>query len=619
MLGRRSDVKECVAAFATAWSRLLSDALDAATPTAYFDFFAFPKCILLSPPRGGKRISKQVSLADLVQQRMLDWPTKKADLWNEVVLRGKQRKEKVARVLPEKPPLEKAVVKALRLGDVRKALQLFNSAPIAPKTQETFDALRALHPESKSPVSPPTSPVSAAPIFEDKVVSEALATFSPCTSAGVFGYRPRLLQQCARSSKSLYFVSTLTRCVNMLAQGRAPPFLQPFVAGGVSIALSKGEKGVRPLCCGDSLRRLVAKCFCHGGKDEIAKSFKGENFGVGCPGGVEVVAHSLRDTLRRHKDSDFALLKIDFRNAFNLLERDTFVKAASARFPGMELWTRWCYQSPPLLIYNHEHLFYSACGVQQGDPLGPLYFCCGLQSLVDKIKALNPVYQKWYMDDGGIVGPVDLLLKAWNILKTDGPPLGLHLNALKCEWSWLNEKCTGPCPIEGVPVTPTAEIQMLGVPLGSDDFVAGFVKKNMIPTTQEVCAKLEDFEDTQSAMYLLRLSYGIIRANHFMRTTPLLQWSVHAVEFDKIVLNTTQSILGCTLPPLLMIRLVSPLASAAWGFEKLWIMPLSPSAPAGVRAKKCVRSRGCLWTVFLITLMVNDGLRKMWIALLWNA
>ena len=129
---------------------------------------------------------------------------------------------------------------------------------------------------------------------------------------------------------------------------------------------------------------------------EISKSFYGENYGVGCPGGVEVVAHSLRDTLRKHKDSDLALLKIDFKNAFNLLERDTFVKASSARFPAMEKWTRWCYESPPLLIYNHECLFYSACGVQQGDPLGPLYFCCGLQSLVDKIKALNPVYQKWY-------------------------------------------------------------------------------------------------------------------------------------------------------------------------------------------------------------------------------
>ena len=92
-------------------------------------------------------------------------------------------------------------------------------------------------------------------------------------------------------------------------------FLQPFLAGGVSIALQKSATAVRPLCCGDPIRRSVAKCFCLGGKDEIAAVFKGKNFGVGCRGGVEVVAHSLRDVLTKYKSSDLGLLKIDFKNA----------------------------------------------------------------------------------------------------------------------------------------------------------------------------------------------------------------------------------------------------------------------------------------------------------------
>jgi hypothetical protein len=33
--------------------------------------------------------------------------------------------------------------------------------------------------------------------------------------------------------------------------------------------------------------------------------------------------------------------------------------------------------------------------------------------LVNDIQALNPVYNKWYMDDGGIIGDVDLLKKVW--------------------------------------------------------------------------------------------------------------------------------------------------------------------------------------------------------------
>ena len=137
-----------------------------------------------------------------------------------------------------------------------------------------------------------------------------LFSFSPSSPSGLFGYRPSLLQQCARA-ESFHFLTTLTRAVNVLA-GEAPLFLQPFLAGGVSIALAKPTKGVRPLCCGDPLRRLVAKCFCMGGKGEISQKFEGKNFGVGCPGGVEAVSHSLRDVLHEQKHgSDLALLKID--------------------------------------------------------------------------------------------------------------------------------------------------------------------------------------------------------------------------------------------------------------------------------------------------------------------
>ena len=128
-------------------------------------------------------------------------------------------------------------------------------------------------------------------------------------------------------------------------------------------------------------------------------------------------------------------LKIDFKNAFNLLSREAFVRASSTMFPGLERWTWWCYNQPPLLVYNHSRQFFSECGVQQGDPLGPLYFCCGLQALIDQIATLQPVYQKWYMDDGGIVGSPALLSQVWEILDVQGKPLGLKLNPAKCEWS----------------------------------------------------------------------------------------------------------------------------------------------------------------------------------------
>jgi hypothetical protein len=56
--------------------------------------------------------------------------------------------------------------------------------------------------------------------------------------------------------------------------------------------------------------------------------------------------------------------------------------------------------------------------------------------------------------------------------------------------------------------------------------------------------KLVGFEDTQAATYLLRVSYSIVRAVHFMRTTPLRQWQKEGEEFDEMVCDEAGRIVG---------------------------------------------------------------------------
>jgi len=142
----------------------------------------------------------------------------------------------------QKKSIEKAAVAALRIGDVQKALRILQAAPLAPKNEATFAKLQKLHPAGKPPAP---SQVFTAPTFSAELVKTALASFGPGSAAGLFGYRPSLLQQCVRA-ESFSFLRAVTAVVNQLASGRAPQFLQPFLAGGVSIALEKPNSGVRP-------------------------------------------------------------------------------------------------------------------------------------------------------------------------------------------------------------------------------------------------------------------------------------------------------------------------------------------------------------------------------------
>ena len=95
-----------------------------------------------------------------------------------------------------------------------------------------------------------------------------------------------------------------------------------------------------------------------------------------------------------------------------------------------------------------------------------------------------------------------------------------------------------------VKLVPHSEIQMLGVPLGNEPFVSEFVEAKLLGRLSNTVERLVEFEDTQSATYLLRVSFSIVRAVHFMRTTPHAQWKEQAVKFDVMIRSGIERILG---------------------------------------------------------------------------
>ena len=73
---------------------------------------------------------------------------------------------------------------------------------------------------------------------------------------------------------------------------------------------------------GETLRRLTGKCLCLLVKTKASDFFDPLQFGVACPLGSEKVIHGIRNCVDQHwGDEDFAVLKVDLKNAFNLVSR----------------------------------------------------------------------------------------------------------------------------------------------------------------------------------------------------------------------------------------------------------------------------------------------------------
>ena len=153
---------------------------------------------------------------------------------------------------------------------------------------------------------------------------------------------------------------------------------------------------------GESLRRLTGKCLFALVKEKASDFFQPLQLGVACASGTEKIVHGLRRCVEDHwLDNDFAVIKIDMKNAhfqgsspfrmFKLLSRTSSLGNRVLQLPAFFFY--------PLGILTSES------GVQQSDPLGPLFFALVLHRIVSLIDAdddcLNLLYQAWYLDDGG--------------------------------------------------------------------------------------------------------------------------------------------------------------------------------------------------------------------------
>ena len=519
------------------WNQVFTRALSAVVHSnddkAWRELLMLPKCVLCAPTRGGRRHSKAAGAYTL--DRLHRWQEgDRLGLWESRPTRRSAS--------GQRPSAEQRRVLATSLareGFDRKACAALVSNGLCAPTTETLEALWALHPQQPPPMVPELNDLPLAP-----EVARCLRAFPADTAPGPSGLRVQHLKDACIAGSQEAFFSHLAAVVTLLAQGRAPDFVAPVLAGAGLVALPKPKGGVRPIAVGEILRRLTGKCLMTTVRDEARSYFYPAQLGVAVPGGVEQAIHTARAWYDWHQCSNQKVaLKLDFSNAFNTVRREVVLSTLSTNFPSLSRWATWCYRQPTRLQFD-EWVVESSCGVQQGDPLGPLLFAAALQPIANDLRGVGLDIAVHYLDDGFLAGDVSAVSRALHLVQTEAAAIGLELNLTKSELVAVGRVDAGAlhCHFPDALLRDTAtgssrvcrNFEFLGAAIGDDAFTRAHTA-DRAAKAGDLLDALGELEDPQVALRLLRSCAGFARLLHSMRCNPPSPQTMALDMFDGMI------------------------------------------------------------------------------------
>ncbi|XP_026741618.1 uncharacterized protein LOC113503735 [Trichoplusia ni] len=271
---------------------------------------------------------------------------------------------------------------------------------------------------------------SQARFFKGREVITALSSFRSGSAGGLDGLSPQHLKDLTSSGageSGEMLLRELTALINLMLSGMVNESVIDVLYGANLCALRKRDGGIRPIAVGTTYRRMAAKICCKFYGEIISKKFQPLQLGYGSKGGCEAAVHALPTFLNSGKGE--VVLKVDIKNAFNSVNRDTLLAEAKNELPQIYSFLWQCYRHPSKLLYR-DNLLEPAVGCQQGDPLGPVIFSLAIHPI---IRQLNSKLNFWYLDDGTLGGDVDTVLNDYLFFLNKFNSIGLDLNISKCE------------------------------------------------------------------------------------------------------------------------------------------------------------------------------------------
>ena len=335
--------------------------------------------------------------------------------------------------------------------------------------------------------------------------------------------------------------------------------MRPIIFGGALTAIAKKGGGVRPIAVGYTWRRLAGKVACRLVSAKAAALLSPRQLGFGVPGGAEVAVHATRRYLQS-LPFNHIFVKIDFSNAFNSVRRDVILEAVQRHIPELLPYASSCYSEPSSLTFG-GHRIASETGAQQGDPLGPLYFCLAVHDLLTSMQSELAL---GYLDDFSLGGEADDVARDFITLETRAEELGLTLNRTKCE-------------VIGQTASTRAQIAVYGVDLREvelkDAILLGSPLLPGVGVDEVIAAKREELQTLASrlplmpahdSLYLLRNVVTTARLIYTLRTAPCTR-SMELHHYDNVVRSSLSTTLNVELTDDAWMQASLPVRWGCWG------------------------------------------------------
>ena len=365
-----------------------------------------------------------------------------------------------------------------------------------------------------------------------------------------------------------------------------PAAAREYVFGASITPLRKADGGIRPIAVGDILVRLAGRVLAKRTRQQAGRFFMDSaqpsvQLGCGVRGGADLCTRAISGYMQTqgrmldHSDEPdpCVVAQLDFRNAFNTISRPLIRREIVKHFPSLLGYFDARYGGATRLRLRsddpaHAYIL-SREGVQQGDPLGPLFFSLALHALLPQHSDSSITMA--YVDDVHIVGtPQEAALALQHILSSSrdlGAGLQLNINKSKIWIGAIEEAAVRTafsthCPILGDAMLPTCSpregLVVLGVPLGSSDPCPrpqeAWVKTRVEEAVKEIASAIDrvahglmHFSSVQARVRLYR-ACAIHRADYLARAVPPSIFCPAVRPLDKCVIDNFAKVQTVNVP-----------------------------------------------------------------------